>query len=152
MNNRYKVSGVIYSAFNDIIKLIRVEYGWNLNNIKVHIKPMKNKQIDLTDNVLSVNPYFTRYLKSNNLEFDNIKTFFVLMIAQELGKELYTHVWSKDMIDSWNTITDRFEQINPGEYDDDKDKLSTYFANLVYFKMKERLDSYGKEEQDSPVE
>ena len=140
----YKISGLIYNTFNDVIKVIKKEFGWCLNYIKVYIRPMHEKQIELTGNTLSINPYFTKYLKDNNLEFDNIKKFFVLLIAKELGKELYNRFWDKDTIDKWNKLIDRTDL---EQYDTEEDKLSTYFSILIYTEMKERLDAYGKAEQ-----
>ena len=48
------------------------------------------------------------------------------------------------MISNWNKIIDETDH---EKYDDDVDKLSTYFSILVYEKLKERLDAYGKTEQ-----
>lgn len=143
MSRNYKVSGLIYSSFNDVVKLIKSEYGWYLNYIKVYIRPMKDKQIELKDDVLSINPYFTKYLKDNNLEFDNLKKYFILNIAKELGKEIYKKFITKEILDDWNQFIDEYDNT---EYESEEDKISTYFSILIYDKLKGRLDSYGKEQ------
>ena len=141
----YKSSGLIYSSFNSVVKVAQKEYGWDLSYIKVFIKPMKNTQIKLVGNTLNVNPYFTRYLKENNLEFNNLKKFFVLLIAKELGKELYERFWDNDLKIRWNNTINNFD--SSYDYESEEDKLSTFSALLIYQNLLEELNAYGKESE-----
>ena len=108
---------------------------------------MKNTQIKLVGNTLNVNPYFTRYLKENNLEFNNLKKFFVLLIAKELGKELYERFWNNGLKIRWNNAINNFDSNN--DYESEEDKLSTFLALLIYQNLLEELNAYGKESESA---
>ena len=133
-----KMTGLIYSSFLDVINTIKEEYSWDLSYIKCKVFPMKNTQIKLTGNILSVNPYFKQYFSRNGLEFDNLKKFFVLEIAKELGKELYHRFWNVDLKKTWLDI------INDDPDIPEEETLTDYFSIMVYQDLLGRLNNHGK--------
>ena len=140
MASNYKIAGLIHSAYNDVIKSIKDDFGWDLGYIKCNVVPIKGEQAKLVGNVLRVNPYFKKFLSDNNLIFDNLKKFFVLTILREICKELYNNVWDdilkKKML---KTIKDQDKDVT------EEDTLLDYFSILVYSTMLGRLNQYGKE-------
>ena len=135
-----KMTGLIHSSFSDVVNTIKENYDWDLSYIKCKVLPMKDTQIKLVGNVLRVNPYFKMYFSKNELEFDNLKKFFVLEIVKELSKELYARFWDNDLKKDWlNIIKDDTDV-------PDIETLTDYFSILIYQQLMGRLNSYGKDE------
>ena len=135
-----KMTGLIHSAFSDVVSTIKENYTWDLSYIKCKVLPMKDTQIKLVGNVLRVNPYFKMYFSKNGLEFDNLKKFFVLEIVKELSKELYARFWDNDLKKDWLNIIKDDTDVPEIE------TLTDYFSILIYQQLMGRLNSYGKDE------
>ena len=135
-----KVANLIHSSFYDVVTTIKKSYGWDLSYVKCKIYPIKDTQIKLTGNVLTVSPYFKQYFSKNHLEFDNLKKFFVLEIAKELGKELYHRFWNVDLKKTWLDI------INDDPDIPEEETLTDYFSIMVYQDLLRRLNNHGKTE------
>ena len=134
------MTGLIHSAFLDVVNAIKEDYKWDLSYIKCKVYPMKDTQIKLIGNVLSVNPYFKKYFSKNDLEFDNLKKFFVIEITKALSYELYSRFWDNDLKKRWLGII-RDDPDIPEE-----ETLTDYFTLMVYDILLGRLNAYGKAE------
>lgn len=141
---------LIYYTFNDIVKLVKTEYGYDVSYLKCNI--LNNNKNDLTiragDNIF-VNYNLGIILKNKyKIEFDNLKKFFVLAIAKEIGKEVMSKFVDTETKKSWlNNIAnfDELAVVGPASSKDGGlDPLSDYFALKMFQEMLPKLNEFVK--------
>lgn len=138
------ISKLIYYTFNDLIKIFKNDYGYDLSYLKCSIlNGNKNDSTIRSGEYIFVNHNLGFMLKNKGIVFDNFKKFFVLAIAKELGKEAIEKYWDLDRQNAFMSTINKYEESND-EYEDNLDKLSSYFALKVYSDMLPKLNQFIK--------
>ncbi len=136
---------LIHFTFNDVIKLVKSEYGWDVSYLRCSI--LNNNKRDFTiraGDTIFVNYNLGFILKNQyKIEFDNYKKFFAIAIAKEVGKEVVNKYFKEDDKIRWLNIISKCDN-KVLEEDNKTEPLSDYIASMVYNIMLPDLNKFKK--------
>ena len=141
---------LIYYTFNDVVKVIKSEYGVDVSYMKCSI--LNNNKKDYT--IRAGDTVFVNYnlgflvKRDYDIEYDNLKKYFVLAIAKELGKEVINKFFSIELKNKWLESIEGFDELDVFGPSNRKDygiePLSTYFALTIFNSMLPKLNEFVK--------
>ena len=144
------ITKLIYYTFNDVVKLVKSEYGFDVSYLKCSI--LNNNKRDFTiraGDTIFINYNLGIILKNKyGIEFDNYKKFFVLAIAKEIGKEVMSKFVDTETKTHWLEVIDKFDElalVGPTNYENGElEPLSDFFALKIYQIMLPKLNEFVK--------
>ena len=141
---------LIYYTFNDVVKVIKSEYGIDVSYMKCSI--LNNNKKDYT--IRAGDTVFVNYnlgllvKRDSGIEYDNLKKYFVLSIAKELGKEVINKFFNQDLKNRWLEIIvdyDELALVGPSNCKDGGiEPLSDFFALTIFNSMLPKLNEFVK--------